>query len=191
MIEKPTKTFNTTSVCNPSKHYMIPAIPRLPELSDMIEGECYFVIHAPLQSGKTTCLKALTKKINSTGKYYAIYCSLITLRNISNRKTAMKYIVARIIRGISNSDAAEIRKLASTFDNSLFMDQPVTMVQNFLNSLCMALDRELVVFFDEADCLLEAPLITFLGQIRDGYLDRDDSPASRFPDRWPLWACGT
>jgi hypothetical protein len=160
---------------------MIPAAPRLPDVSDMVDGEFYFVLHAPRQSGKTTCLKALTKQINSEGKYYAINCSLITLRDISDSEIAMKSIIGRINKGIENSDAAEIRKLAYKFDNRPSMSYHVSMVQNLLNGLCLALDRELVVFFDEADCLLEGPLIMFLGQIRDGYLDRFDSPASRFP----------
>jgi hypothetical protein len=43
------------------------------------------------------------------------------------------------------------------------------------------LDRELVVFFDEADCLSGASLITFLRQIRQGYIDRYISDDSKFP----------
>jgi predicted AAA+ superfamily ATPase len=55
---------------------MLPAIPRLPEVDDMIDGGYYFVLHAPRQSGKTTCLKALVDNINSKGEYYALYCTL-------------------------------------------------------------------------------------------------------------------
>jgi hypothetical protein len=160
---------------------MIPAVPRIPDVRDMINGKFYFVLHAPRQSGKTTCLKALTKQINSEGKYYAINCSLITLRNTSDPATAMKSIVGLINIGIENSDIADISKLAYTFDDRPFMSYHVSMVRSLLKNLCLSLDRELVVFFDEADCLLEDPLIMFLGQIRDGYLDRFDSPASRFP----------
>jgi hypothetical protein len=34
----------------------------------------------------------------------------------------------------------------------------------------------LVVLFDEADCLSDGTLITFLGQLRDGYVNRNDLP---------------
>jgi len=34
------------------------------------------------------------------------------------------------------------------------------------------LDKPLVVFFDEADCLSEGTLITFLRQLKDGYINR-------------------
>ncbi|MDR1080453.1 MAG: hypothetical protein LBQ79_05735, partial [Deltaproteobacteria bacterium] len=55
MISNPKKFFNTEGVCRPEEHYMIPALPRLPDVSDLIEKKRYFVIHAPRQSGKTTC----------------------------------------------------------------------------------------------------------------------------------------
>jgi hypothetical protein len=47
--------------------------------------------------------------------------------------------------------------------------------------LSINLDKDLVVFFDEADCLAPSPLIVFLAQIRDGYNDRHRSPDSKFP----------
>jgi hypothetical protein len=61
------------------------------------------------------------------------------------------------------------------------MKDTSSKVQNMLNDICRSLDRELVVFFDEADCLHDDPLITFLTQIRDGYLERYDSPQTVFP----------
>jgi hypothetical protein len=61
------------------------------------------------------------------------------------------------------------------------MNLPAKKVRNMLNDICSSLDRELVVFFDEADCFHEAPLITFLTQIRDGYLSRRKSKDSVFP----------
>ncbi|MDR1872412.1 MAG: hypothetical protein LBS60_10940 [Deltaproteobacteria bacterium] len=39
----------------------------------------------------------------------------------------------------------------------------------------------MVIFFDEADCLIDPPLITFLRQIRIGYNNRSDSKSSKFP----------
>jgi hypothetical protein len=47
--------------------------------------------------------------------------------------------------------------------------------------LSVSLDRELIIFFDEADCLTGPPLLTFLSQIRDGFINRFDSPKSKFP----------
>ncbi|MDR1314455.1 MAG: ATP-binding protein [Deltaproteobacteria bacterium] len=181
MTEKPARTFNTTGTCNPLRHYMLPALPRLPVVSGLIEGESYFVIHAPRQSGKTTCLNELTKKINSEGRYYAVKCSLATLREIEDAKEAMGGAVNQIIGGLGFSAVPALRDLAFQFIDRPYMSMPDLKVRYFLNDLCNALDRELVVFFDEADCLHEGPLIMFLSQLRDGYLDRDESPETRFP----------
>ena len=52
------KYFNTAGPCIPSKHYMLPALDRLPEIRRLVAMERYFVVHAPRQTGKTTALKA-------------------------------------------------------------------------------------------------------------------------------------
>jgi hypothetical protein len=47
-----------------------------------------------------------------------------------------------------------------------------------------AMDRivkDLVIFFDEADCLIDSSLITLLRQIRLGFNNRFDSPMTKFP----------
>ncbi|MDR1041250.1 MAG: hypothetical protein LBR80_14010 [Deltaproteobacteria bacterium] len=93
MTSEPTRRFNTTGVCKPLEHYMMPAVPRIPDISDMINGEYYFVFHAPRRSGKTACLSALTDRINSEGQYYAIWCDLDTLRDTLDAEKAMGQIV--------------------------------------------------------------------------------------------------
>ena len=45
-----------------------------------------------------------------------------------------------------------------------------------LTLFCMKIDKPLVLFFDEADCLSEDTLITFLRQLREGYNSRDMIP---------------
>ncbi|MDR3203530.1 MAG: hypothetical protein LBV23_02125 [Deltaproteobacteria bacterium] len=63
MKEPPFKQFNTAGPCVPEKHYLLPVLPRLPEVDDLIEDEYYFILHAPRQSGKTTFLNFLTNKL--------------------------------------------------------------------------------------------------------------------------------
>ncbi|MDR1039095.1 MAG: ATP-binding protein [Deltaproteobacteria bacterium] len=181
MTAEPPRRFNTTGVCNPLEHYMIPAVPRIPDVNDMIDGKYYFVIHAPRQSGKTTCLAALTDKINSDGHYYSICCDLAALRNIRDDEKAMRRVVNQINAALESSEVDELSKLAYAFNSSTYMADADSRVRFMLRDICRALDRELVVFFDEADCLLEDPLITFLSQIRTGYLHRRRFPRARFP----------
>jgi signal recognition particle receptor subunit beta len=181
MNEQKPKTFNTAGICKPAEHYMLPVLPRLPDASKMIEDKLYFVIHAPRQSGKTTFLRVLTDKINSDGKYYAVLCSLASLRPITDDDIGMNRVVSQINVALRFSDIEIIQKMAYTFNSFPGMSDPDSKVRNMLNLICRDLDRELIIFFDEADCLADSPLITFLTQIRDGYLDRTDEPIRRFP----------
>ncbi|MDR1037884.1 MAG: AAA family ATPase [Deltaproteobacteria bacterium] len=161
----------------------------------MIEGECYFVLHAPRQSGKTTCVRELTRQINSDGKYYAIKCSLDSLQNIEDTDIAMNRIFALTDMGLRNSGVAKLKNLVCSFSGEVHMNDSGTKIRGMLNGICSSLDKELVVFFDEADCLHEDPLITFWTQIRGGCLERDDSPESVFPRSMALvgmrnlWDC--
>ena len=58
------KYFNTAGPCFPAKHYMLPALDRLPEIRRLVSMERYFVIHAPRQTGKKTARKAPAREIN-------------------------------------------------------------------------------------------------------------------------------
>ena len=46
--------FNIGGPCIAAKHYMLPAVERLPEVMSLIRKEQYFVVHAQRQCGKTT-----------------------------------------------------------------------------------------------------------------------------------------
>ena len=48
----------------------------------------------------------------------------------------------------------------------------VTAVSDTLAALCRKAGKPVVVFFDEADCLVGDVLISFLRQLRDGYVNR-------------------
>jgi hypothetical protein len=180
MSISPIKSFNTTGPCFPEKNYMLPVLSRLPEVTDLINQKYYFIIHAPRQSGKTTYLNLLTDKINSEGEMYCLCCSLESCNQILDDTIAITRIIAEINTSLKISGISILSDLSNTY-NPLPQDDPSVHVRNFLNYLCVNLDKDLVVFFDEADCLTETPLITFLRQIRNGYNSRFRSKNSKFP----------
>jgi len=94
------KTFNVAGPCNQEKHYMIEASTRLKGVEDLIYHEQYFVIHAARQSGKTTYLFDLTKRLNAEGKYYAVYCSLEGLQYVGDAKEGIPLIVECIKKSL-------------------------------------------------------------------------------------------
>ncbi len=67
--------FNTAGPVKCEKHYCLPPLERfdLAELLSLVDQEKYFVLHAPRQTGKTSCLLALMKYLNQQGKFKSLY----------------------------------------------------------------------------------------------------------------------
>ena len=59
------KSFNTTAVCIPSKHYMVDLSERVREIKKMVDAGKYFTINRARQYGKTTTLLALRKYLEN------------------------------------------------------------------------------------------------------------------------------
>ena len=93
--------FNTAGPCVSAKHYMLPALDRLPDIRRLVSMERYFVIHAPRQTGKTTAVKALAREINAKGDMVALYCSLETLQGAADVDNAMPKLRRLLIRSAS------------------------------------------------------------------------------------------
>jgi len=168
------KYFNIAGPCNSSKHYMLDPLRDIgKELNDLIEHEQYFVIHAARQSGKTTLLWELADKINAEGKYYALYCSLECLQEI----TAVERGIPSIVRKIK--DELELQNLPSGFAKDEDFENVDGLLNKSFASYCKSLDKPLVVLFDESDCLSNGTLISFLRQLRNGYISRARIPFVR------------
>ena len=175
------RKFNTTGPCFPDEHYMLPALDRLPGIRELVAGGNYFVVHAPRQTGKTTALQALVQEINAQGNMFAIYCTLETLQNATDVDDAMAKIVKLLRRG-----ALAVPVLADLLGDpnaALPLNQEpgwtVTAVADTLTTICRKADKPVVVFFDEADCLVGNVLISFLRQLRDGYVNRKMIPTPK------------
>ncbi|MDR1455926.1 MAG: ATP-binding protein, partial [Tannerella sp.] len=185
------KYFNIAGPCNSQEHYMIDASSRLKGVEQLIDMKQYFVIHAARQSGKTTYLKDLTERINAGGKYYALYCSLEGLQDITNPKDGIPEIVRKIknLLSLSNISVSQhgipkiVGKIRNLFGLSTIphrlefaKDADYDNFSNVLNMeltlFCRSSDKPLVILFDEADCLSEGTLISFLRQLRDGHNSR-------------------
>ena len=70
--------FNTAGPVRCDKHYCLLPLERfdLKEILNLINQEKYFVLHAPRQTGKTTCLLALMDYLNKAGEYRALYINV-------------------------------------------------------------------------------------------------------------------
>ena len=172
--------FNIAGPCISSQHYMLPAAARLPEIPSLIRKGLYFVVHAPRQSGKTTALKQLVRDINGSGERVALYCSFETLQNVTDVREAMASIKDAVINAIRDNPvtAAFVERLSpDSRDVSVAKGGEVTSeVRRLFSDLASVVAKPLVVFLDEADCLSYDPLVAFLRQLRNGYVNREESP---------------
>jgi hypothetical protein len=167
------KEFNTAGPCNSEEHYMINASTRLQGVEELIDGKKYFVIHAARQSGKTTYLQDLARRLHAGGKYHALYCSLESAQGVIEPERGIPTVLDCIVIALQKSS------IPFTYDERYDQDKknkPLVILTLFLMNLVKSLDKPLVIFFDEADCLSEGTLISFLRQLRNGYNDRSITP---------------
>ncbi|MBR4172236.1 MAG: ATP-binding protein [Kiritimatiellae bacterium] len=153
---------------------MLPALDRLPGIRELVTDGNYFIIHAPRQTGKTTVLKALVREINDKGNMFALYCSLETLQNRTDPDKTNLAIRDLIADNVEMSplyvpvpDAPALRSDRGGIGLA---------VRTVLQNVCRAVGKPVAVFFDEADCPVGDALISFLRQLRDGYINRDVMP---------------
>ena len=164
--------FNTTGPCVAGKHYMLPPQDRVGKIERLIEREQYFVIHAPRQSGKTTFLRSLADEVNQDGERIALYVSLEEAQPFPRPEEA----IPAIIGAIGRSGAACLPSADDDVGASTNGRESSLALRVFLQDLCAALTRPLVLLFDEVDCLTDDALISFLRQLRYGYVDRSSTP---------------
>jgi hypothetical protein len=165
------RIFNIAGPCIPGEHYLIPTLQRCPEIDRLIETKQYFVIHAARQSGKTTLLNALEFEINKNGSLAALYCSLETVQGITDPRDGIPAVVRSILNQLEWHPL--FKELAKPV---LDMSDFNTVLRKCLSMLSAAIHKPVVILFDEADCLSEQTLITFLRQLRDGFVNRVRSP---------------
>ncbi len=175
--------FNIAGPCLSDRHYMLPALDRLPEVRHLVAAEEYFVIHAPRQTGKTTALNALVDEINAKGEMAALYCSLETLQRATDPVRACEAIQALLLFNarqalpqffpLPPSDAVR-EESAAYAPESL-------AVRETLTSFCRRVGRPFAVFFDEADCLVDDVLLATLG-LDEGWLAVFDTDSDKLWD---------
>jgi hypothetical protein len=164
--------FNIAGPCYPEKHYMLPAQERCQGILELIQREQYFVIHAARQSGKTTLLLDLAKQLNNAGQYYALYCSLESVDKITEPEKGIPSILNVLKTQIQFNPIFKTYPFPEQVNYTEFN----TVMRASLSHFCIALEKPLILFFDEIDCLSNGTLITFLRQLRDGYINRSQIP---------------
>nr|VFK39025.1 MAG: AAA-like domain [Candidatus Kentron sp. SD]VFK43865.1 MAG: AAA-like domain [Candidatus Kentron sp. SD]VFK78523.1 MAG: AAA-like domain [Candidatus Kentron sp. SD] len=167
------KTFSTAGPAKSDKHYTIPALSRwdMEEIDRLIQEERYFVLHAPRQTGKTTCLLALMEKLNAQQDYTALYVNVEPAQSArGNVEAGMRTIISVVAQNARRYLGD--RRLEDWAEEGFRRAGPHGALQRLLSDWSEENHRPIVLFLDEVDSLVGDTLISLLRQIRAGYPDR-------------------
>ena len=165
-------SFNTTGPCFPDEHYMLPPERRLGRIMELVDDGKYFTLHAGRQTGKTTSAQWLTHHYNTNDRFRAVWFDLQTARDDPDPASAFRTVLDRLDVGVART----LADVGVPEGRERLLDTPNTAVHRYLSDLAARSPRPLVVFFDEADCLIGKTMVSFLTQLRDGYLGRREVP---------------
>ena len=170
--------FNTAGPVDGKDHYCLSPLERvdLEEIISLIEQKKYFVLHAPRQTGKTTCLLALMKHLNAGGRHRSVYCNVEAAQVAGEDvKEGMRAILGEIASRASSHLEDGFPKahwLQVLEENGEF-----TALNALLSLWAKESPLPLILLIDEIDSLVGDTLISVLRQLRSGY----DMRPGRFP----------
>jgi len=158
------RAFNTAGPCDPERHYLLPAMARLPGLRPVIEAGGYFVLHAPRQTGKSTAVIDLSRALTAEGRYAALLVSVEAGAAYAHVPGEMDRMVLTWLQLAAEAELPPALRPPPS--------PPGTSVGAALAAWSRACPRPVVVFFDEVDALKDDALVAFLRQLRAGYPSR-------------------
>ncbi|MEW6750503.1 MAG: ATP-binding protein [Candidatus Latescibacterota bacterium] len=170
--------FNTAGPVDCQEHYCIPPLERLglDEILMLIAQRKYLVLHAPRQTGKTSCLLALMGYLNEAGQHRALYANVEGAQAMrEDVPPALRLVVQTI--ALRAQDVLGDREAKPLADSVLASTEPGAALEAFLTAWSQGSDRPTVLVLDEVDALVGDTLISLLRQLRGGY----DKRPSLFP----------
>jgi len=175
-INKDEKFFNTAGPVNRPNMYKIDPLTRwdFQEVLRLINNEKYFLLHAPRQTGKTSCLEALATYLNAEGNNYAVCTNFQGGANTGNNfEIAIKNIIETLLLDTKNTLHDKFDK--DKADVFFKKNGPSNGIFNMFTYLAETLDKPLVLLIDEIDSLVGVSLMAVLTQMRAGYPKRPDN----------------
>jgi hypothetical protein len=170
--------FNTAGPVNPHDHYCFSPLERikLDDILPLIEQKKYFVLHAPRQTGKTSCLLALMDYLNTQGQYRCVYVNVELAQSArEDVAAALQAILSQLAYQAQSVLHDEF--LSSQWHEILKQSGAHAALNEVLARWAEHTPTPLVVLIDEIDSLVGDTLIAVLRQLRTGYPQRP----RRFP----------
>ena len=162
------KFFNTAGPVNCERHYCLEPLSRfdLDEILMLIDQHKYFILHAPRQTGKTTCMLSLMNHLNKKGRT----CLYINVESAQ----ASRENIHEAMRAILGEMASRAQThLKNDFLEQVWLESVEQRGHSALNHLLTRwseMDQDpKVLIIDEIDSLIGDTLISVLRQLRAGY----------------------
>ena len=144
------------------------------EILTLIDRKRYFVLHAPRQTGKTTCLLALMDYLNKGKQYTCLYVNIEAAQAMRGKVDKAMAIVVDAI-----ADAAELylgdASLLSRISTLKEQYAGGYLVKALLSTWSRDKGKPIVLLLDEVDSLVGDALIALLRQLRSGYSQRPEA----------------
>jgi len=167
--------FNTAGPVRSKEHYCLPPLTRfdLDGILSLISQKKYFVLHAPRQTGKTTCLLALMDYLNQRGDYHCLYFNVEVAQaareDVQQGIKAILSEMAFMARNFLKEDYLE-----EIWVDTLEKSGGYNAFNEVLAQWASVSVKPLVLLIDEIDSLIGDTLISVLRQLRSGYTKRPE-----------------
>jgi hypothetical protein len=163
--------FTTEGPVNPEKNYFVPDRFDEQVLIQLINNEKYFILHAPRQSGKTTCMKMFAESLYKKGIYTALYINLEPAQVARNNYEKGLEIILKSFHKWALTQLNHTDPLFKIIEKKL-INLSGLCLEEFLQEWSLASEKPIVLFIDEIDSLVGDTLISVLRQLRSGYINR-------------------
>jgi len=133
----------------------------------LIDTGLFFVLHAPRQSGKTTLIRTLAKKLTAEGKFAALAFSCEAAEVAQDDYVVAQQTILGRLREKATQDLPEKMRPPPWPEGA-----PAELLLTALGAWARSCPRPLVLFFDEIDALRGESLRSILRQLRSGFPER-------------------
>ena len=167
--------FNITGPNREQENFGLDPLKRVDyrSIEKFIERGRYFAVRSPRQSGKTTLLLALKKKLNEEGKYRCIYCNVEAAQVAGNDvESGVRLILSRIAQEVEFEfeDFWPYQNFSSILEHSGPEAALVTFFERWLFKEQPA-KPPIVLILDGIDLLNGKTLASVLRQLRTGQIN--------------------
>ena len=155
----------------PSRHYFIAHRLDWDEIKSLIDDAEYFVLHAPRQSGKTTAIREIAKRIINEGEYAALVINVESAEAAGSKVEKALIAVVNLLAAALTEQLPEYTNVALRLREMTEQGKTVslTFLLDTLLFICNSIDKPLVLFIDEIDSLAGESFLSVLRQIRTGF----------------------